>query len=123
MLFLNFLGSFIQILIHDILLPTFMNIHDNHKKHKIHFLTFCAGNDFAGSLQKIHDEAKHITVFDQIHTMNDIDIQKDTHFWEQHKEFIQKNPRGWGYWLWKSYINLCLIEKINRFKSKIYYTL
>lgn len=90
-----------------------MNIHDNNKKHKVHFLTFCAGIDFAGSLQKIHDEAKHVAVFDQIHTMNDIDIQQDTEFWEQHKEFIQQNPRGWGYWLWKSYINLCLIEKIN----------
>ena len=31
-------------------------------------------------------------------------LKKDSEFWVKHGNFIENNKRGYGYWLWKSYI-------------------
>ena len=31
-------------------------------------------------------------------------MYNDKEFWKKNGDFIEKNKRGYGYWLWKSYI-------------------
>ena len=42
--------------------------------------------------------------FDKTILYTDKDLQNDKHFWAQHSSFISRNRRGYGYWLWKSYL-------------------
>lgn len=77
---------------------------------KIHFLTFAAGPDFRHSLTAIAEEASSFSLFDEIHAWNEKDC--DPEFWEEHRTFIESNPRGYGYWLWKPYINLKLLSQV-----------
>ena len=77
---------------------------------KIHFLTFAAGPDFRHSLTAIAEEASSFSLFDEIHAWNEKDC--DPEFWEEHRTFIEANPRGYGYWLWKPYINLKLLSQV-----------
>ena len=37
----------------------------------------------------------------------------DTDFYEKHKNFINNNKRGYGYWIWKSYIVYKNLQKMN----------
>jgi len=37
-------------------------------------------------------------------------LKKDSEFWNKHGNFIESNKRGYGYWLWKSYIVLKYLE-------------
>jgi hypothetical protein len=32
------------------------------------------------------------------------ELQQDSAFWQKHGDFILSNPRGYGYWIWKSYL-------------------
>lgn len=78
---------------------------------KIHLLTFGAGPEYGGSLAKIHEEAQSVPLFDEIHVWNEGNV-RDSIFWDKHKEFISANPRGWGYWIWKSFVTLKLLTQI-----------
>jgi hypothetical protein len=44
---------------------------------------------------------------------NDKDLINDTEFWSQHSNFIQNNSRGYGYWVWKSYIIKKTMDTLN----------
>jgi hypothetical protein len=53
------------------------------------------------SLRRIGAEAKSMGVFHKIHLFTEEHFDRD--FIAQHGNFIRKNPRGYGYWLWKPY--------------------
>ena len=82
---------------------------------KIYLLSF--GNEkFYGALERIKIQGLQFKIFDEIIIVKDIDLKTNnehTEFWNTHKDFIQNNNRGYGYWIWKSYINKYLINKIN----------
>ena len=44
-------------------------------------------------------------MFNQILGFTDHYLKMDTEFWKNHGSFLEQNKRGYGYWLWKSYIN------------------
>ena len=79
----------------------------------VHFLTFGAGPDFQHSLSKIKTEAHTIPLFNHVHAWGEQKLTKDESFWGNHGEFISRNKRGWGYWIWKPYVVLQLLENIN----------
>ena len=86
---------------------------------KIYFITF--GNEkYYNSLNRIHKEALDFNIFDEIILNTYIDLKNDSEFWSCHSDFIEKNRRGYGYWIWKPYINLKLMEKINEGDIVIY---
>jgi hypothetical protein len=87
---------------------------------KIIFLTF--GNEkYYNSLERIKNEALLFNIFDTILIYNDIDLKNFfPDFWETHQNFILNNPRGYGYWLWKSYLVLKTLEKMNENDILIY---
>ena len=45
-----------------------------------------------------------MNVFSSITALTDVELQEDSAFWQKHGEFILSNPRGYGYWIWKSYL-------------------
>ena len=70
-----------------------------------HFITFGAGHKnylYAG--QRLTQQAKNTKLFDSVGMYSLSHLQQDKLFWNKHHSFISKNPRGFGFWLWKSYI-------------------
>ena len=64
----------------------------------IHFLIFGGPTiEYHNCVDRLCNECK-------ITGKTEIDLKKDTLFWNQHGDFINKNSKGYGYWIWKSYI-------------------
>ena len=69
------------------------------------FITFGGPtSNYHRSVDRICLEAKEFDFFHDIIGYKDSDLKQDKPFWDQHGSFIQNNPRGYGYWLWKSYL-------------------
>ena len=69
---------------------------------KKYFISFGNGI-FQSQLDRICNEAKETGWFDGVIASTPFTI-KD--FIDKHKDFINNNPRGFGYWIWKPYILL-----------------
>ena len=84
------------------------------------FLAF--GNEiFYKSLNRIRDQAQTLNIFDQILIYNDKDLKEDNpDFWGKHGNFIENNKRGYGYWIWKSYLVLKTLESMNENDILVY---
>jgi hypothetical protein len=82
---------------------------------KIYLISF--GNQkFYGGLERIKIQGNKFKIFDEIIIVTDQNLKKDEEykeFWNKHKDFIENNSRGYGYWIWKSHIIQNLINKIN----------
>lgn len=72
-------------------------------KKNIRFISFGCDR-FIESKKRIYVQAKISKFFDKITIYSPQNLGKD--FWEKHQNFINNNKRGYGYWLWKSYITL-----------------
>jgi hypothetical protein len=68
-------------------------------------ITFGAGGQkYKDASNRLVKQALEIGNFDEIKAFSDTDLKSDRDFWGKHSEFIQRNPRGYGYWLWKPYL-------------------
>jgi hypothetical protein len=78
------------------------------------FITFGAGGKkYIDAGNRILNQAKKTELFDECKLFTDIDLKIDTHFWKKHSDFILKNKRGYGYWVWKSYLIKKTLEEMN----------
>lgn len=78
------------------------------------FITFGGpSHNYHNAVKRICSEARDIDVFDHITAYTDKDLIKDTEFWDKHANFLSTNARGYGYWLWKSYLTKKTLEKMN----------
>jgi hypothetical protein len=66
---------------------------------------------FGGPTQNYHNRVHQLCFqasinpfFTNILGYTEQDLKEDVSFWKKHGEFIESNPRGYGYWLWKPYI-------------------
>ena len=88
-------------------------------KNKIYFITF--GNEkYYELLNKIQSEAISFNIFDKIIIYKDTDLVNFTDFWEKNNKFILNNDRGFGYWIWKSYITFKTLELMNENDILVY---
>jgi hypothetical protein len=72
---------------------------------KTNFITFGAGGkSYNDAGKRLVNQANSTKLFDTTKMFTDVDLRADIEFWKQHGEFIQRNRRGYGYWLWKPYI-------------------
>jgi len=72
----------------------------------IYFATFGGpSTTYHNAVSRICTEAAKTKMFDKILGYTDLFLKQDKSFLEKHGEFLEKNKRGYGYWLWKSYIN------------------
>ena len=70
-----------------------------------HFITFGSGNSsYIDAGKRLTDQAKQTQLFDLVEFFTIENLKKDPVFWNKHQRFIINNKRGFGYWLWKSYI-------------------
>lgn len=82
---------------------------------KTHFLTFGGGENnqsYRNAVKRLSEQAKVLEIFDYIYPNTEIDLKNDDEFWKTHGDFIIKNTRGYGYWLWKPYLIKKIIEQI-----------
>ena len=72
------------------------------------FITFSDGIKY--KYDRIIEEAKTSKFFNECiaYTLKDL----DQNFIDKHSKFIENNPRGYGYWIWKPYIILKTMEKL-----------
>jgi len=80
---------------------------------KKYFLTFGGGGqNYIDAAFRLSNQIKKLELFDSIIIKTDLDLKKDSNFWSQHGNFISNNKRGYGFWLWKPYIILRLMEQM-----------
>jgi hypothetical protein len=80
----------------------------------LYFVSFGGPSaSYHAALQRICGEAKSFNLFTKILGYTDIYLKNDTEFWSKHGNFVSTNPRGYGYWLWKSYLCKKLLATIN----------
>jgi hypothetical protein len=83
-------------------------------QNNIYFVSF--GGDelnYLEAVERICNQARSFNIFKEIYKYTDKELKNDKEFWSKHGEFISNNHRGYGYWLWKSYIIKITLEKIN----------
>ena len=68
-------------------------------------ITFAAGSQkYIDAANRLISQAISTNIFDKTILYTAEDLQSDTEFWSKHGNFIETNPRGYGYWLWKPYL-------------------
>ncbi len=79
----------------------------------IYALMFSSGSsNYKDALLRLYHQVKNTNIFDVILPYMENDLIKDTDFWIKHSNFILKNKRGYGYWLWKPYIILKTLKEM-----------
>jgi hypothetical protein len=69
------------------------------------FVTFGGPTpNYHSAVDRICNEARSTNWFNEINGYKDSDLKSDTDFWNKHGQFIESNNRGYGYWIWKSYL-------------------
>lgn len=88
---------------------------------KIWALSFGGGEgNFHDALSRISNELTELKVFDKIVSIEDNELKSDDVFWNKHANFIENNKRGYGYWIWKPYIIMKTLEKMNEDDILVY---
>lgn len=83
-----------------------------------HFITF--GNvKYQKSVKRICLEAEKIAVFDKVTGYGETELFSFPEF-QQHRDFVYSNPRGFGYWLWKSFLTMKYMETMNENDILVY---
>jgi len=78
-----------------------------------YFITFGAGNNnYIQAVNRLSNQIEETNLFDYIISYTDKDLKEDDDFWEEHHYFIENNPKGYGYWLWKPYLIKKTISKM-----------
>lgn len=69
------------------------------------FITFGAGGqNYVDAGERLVEQARSTGYFNKVKLYTKKDLKNDKKFWEKHESFISNNKRGFGYWIWKSYI-------------------
>lgn len=81
---------------------------------QIYFVTFAGPTaNYHNALNRICFEAEQIKTFNKIIGYNEKNLINDKKFWNKHGNFITNNRRGFGYWLWKSYLIKKTMKEMN----------
>ena len=80
-----------------------------------HFISFGGPSPFYyRAVNRICGEAKQTKLFNTVVGYTDLTLKADTDFWKKHGDFINKNKKGYGYWLWKPYL---IKKRLNELKD------
>ena len=80
----------------------------------IYALTFGGGEQkYYDAVYRVTNEMAQTNLFNKIITYTDQDLQNDVDFWKKHGTFITNNPKGYGFWLWKPYIIMKIMQTMN----------
>lgn len=79
------------------------------EKPKIYFISF-ADSRMAAATTRIAKQAEAMNFFDEIHVMNEDSLEPE--FCSQWEHIMKHGSRGFGYWCWKPYVILRLMEQM-----------
>lgn len=79
------------------------------KRPKLYFISF-ADSRMSAATDRIREQARHMNVFDDIYVFNEDSL--DDSFRQQWEGVMKFGSRGYGYWCWKPYIILKLLETL-----------
>lgn len=68
------------------------------------FITFGSHDNYIEAADRLIKQAKKLNIFTETILYTPKYLQEDLDFWNKHSEFINNNERGYGYWIWKSFI-------------------
>lgn len=80
---------------------------------QIKFITFGSHANYIEAGNRLLDQAEKANIFTETKLYTGDDLKNDNIFWEQHREFIENNIRGYGYWIWKPYLIKKTMETMN----------
>lgn len=83
-----------------------------------HFITF-GNTKYQHSVKRICLEAEKIAVFDRVTGYTEQELFSFPEF-QQHRNFVYSNLRGFGYWLWKSFLTMKYMETMNENDILVY---
>ena len=87
----------------------------------IYFASFGGpSTEYHNALKRICGEAQQFGIFTKIFGFTDIYLKNDIELWNTHGRFIESNPRGYGYWLWKSYLVKNQLKSMNEGDVLVY---
>jgi hypothetical protein len=86
------------------------------------FITFGGpAINYHNAVNRICSEARAINVFDNnIIGYTEKDLINDDEFWKKHQAFISSSEKGYGYWLWKSYLTKKTLSEMNNDDILVY---
>ncbi len=69
------------------------------------FITFGGGSqNYIDAGKRLIQQAESVNLFNKIIFYTDKYLFEDKEYWEKNGDFVMNNKRGFGYWLWKSYL-------------------
>lgn len=76
-------------------------------------LFFCSFGDsrYAASRERLQEQVEEFNLFDSIHLYNEYDLP--TSFRDDFQEYLSADIRGFGYWVWKPFIILDTLAKMD----------
>ena len=79
------------------------------------FMTFGGPTrNFHNAVNRICKQARNVSVFDHIIGYTEKTLMSDASFWKKQGNFITSNAsKGYGYWIWKSYLTKKTLERMN----------
>jgi len=77
------------------------------------FITFGSHDNYIDAGKRLIKQAINLDVFNENILFTADDLKSDTLFWERHGDFVSKNKRGYGYWIWKSYLIQKTMKQMN----------
>jgi hypothetical protein len=70
-----------------------------------HLMTFYSGSPYSFAARRLAVQASSTGWFMNIHVLHPDCPHPAMHaFLEKHREFVDRNPRGYGYWRWKPFL-------------------
>lgn len=76
----------------------------------VHFATFGNAARFTQSLARITREAAALGIYATIFSISETGLGDE--FWARYRSFVSRNPRGFGYWIWKPWICLHILHAL-----------
>ena len=82
------------------------------------FITFATKNQCVYSTiydagLRIQKQAQDIGIFDECILYTEDFLKENDEFWSKHKDFLEKNKKGYGFYIWKPYIIKKTMEMLN----------
>ena len=77
------------------------------------FITFGSHNNYIDAGKRLIKQATNLDIFNEIILFTANDLKSDPLFWDTHGNFVSRNTRGCGYWIWKSYLIQKTIKQMN----------
>ena len=76
------------------------------------FITFGSHSNYIDAGNRLLAQAKSLNLFTNNILYTGDTLKNDKLFWDKHSNFVNNNKRGYGYWLWKSYLIKKTMEQI-----------